>query len=110
MLTIEEDGFAKIVEVGPLAISGVDGAIVRVKPSAGASDEQVAKVKALLTDSGAEAVRVMPRARAAVASLPPKERPAPKRHREVVLDMAREMNGGQELVDLVTGIMDEVGL
>ncbi len=94
----------------------IGGAIVRVKPPAGASDEQITHVKELLAEHGAVAVKVLPRASGEIAAHVSKENQGqrPQRTiRQVVLDRAGAVSNSRDreaLLQTLNNVMDEAGL
>ncbi len=94
----------------------IEGAIVRVKPPAVASDEQITHVKELLAEHGAVAVKVLPRASGEIPAHVAKEsrgRGPQRTIRQVVLDRAAAVSNSRDrdaLLQTLNNIMDEAGL
>ena len=97
---------------GRHAISGLEGAIVRLKPPTDATDAEIEQLRRSLVAAGAR-VSTLPRQRAEL--LPEKatiaERPRPRGIRETVRAMAAESasRDGEELAKTCDAILDEVG-
>lgn len=92
----------------------VNGAIVRMRPPADATDEEVAGMRALLEARGAERVIALARPKGDVlpAKLAAKLATAPRGAREVVLGLVEEANAKDrnKLRELAEKVMAEVGL
>jgi hypothetical protein len=99
---------ARDYQAGPL----VKGAIVRLRPPAGA-EARVEELRVELMREGAERVVVVPPPRADVVPREVAERSAPAASiRQVVLGMVAESNSGDrgKLGEFVEAVMGEVGL
>lgn len=97
-------------EGGPLP--DAHGAIVRVVPPAGASDEQIGAVLERLRSLGIAGTKLLPRVAGDAMVLPDAPRPVRKRHREVAMELASEAVGVDRdaLLAVVNAVMDEEGL
>ena len=106
----------KVDENGDVVEASLDvapGSFVRVEPPPGASDEDVASVRAACEKLGAIRVVVLPRRRAAVVTAPREKRPH-RKAREVVGELVKEANLPEEdraaLSELTEAIMSRCGL
>ncbi len=96
------------------AVAGIDGAIVRLRPPAAATDEQVEVLRAFFEKAGAERVTVLPRPRADVvpADAHEKSRTSAVGARRAVESLVEESNSRDKsaLGKLCERVMAEVGL
>lgn len=106
----------KVDENGDVVEAPLDvapGSFVRVEPPPGASDEDVASVRAACEKLGAIRVVVLPRRRAAVVTAPREKRPH-RKAREVVGELVKEANLPEEdreaVRALCEGVMAKVGI
>ncbi len=107
LLTFEQD---HPVWGGKVAAQ-VEGAIVRVRPPEGASDERVAELVESFRKGGAAAVKVLPRRRSVAVVEPEGVKPR-ARVRDVAVGLAREASVSDvgKLVSLVEEIAGRVGI
>lgn len=113
LLTIDADSPAWL---DPTAVSpkGCRGAIVRLRPPAGAADSAVALVRAIFENAGAARVTTLPRPRAEVVPARAKDRGAAKAvgAREAILQLVDESSSKDKaaLRGFCEALMAEAGL
>ncbi len=112
LITIGPDHAYWALEPGNYALAEeVTGAIVKVQPPPGASDEQVRLLQAALVKGECARARVLPWSRAKEAVVAHK---APMHERagarEVVMSLAQASQRSEQVAPILEGLLAEVGL